>query len=174
MNLKRINVGSGRKVLEGWDNLDKHKKFGANIIADLEKPLPIKSNTYDYVLFENTLEHLNDPLKVMEEIFRITKFGGKIYVTVPYGREAWDSIDHKKEYWVTTLLSLLDTGDSDSNIKGKVVGIKFRTKRTNIYMKFKIALFNFLTRIHPKMVDRTPFHYFHHATSIEVIYQKIK
>ncbi len=170
---QKINIGAGRKVLKGWDNLDNHRKFGANIIADLEKPLKIKSETYDYVLFENTLEHMKDPLKVMEEIFRITKVGGKIDVVVPYGRETWDSIDHKKEYWVTTLITLIDSGDFDSDIKGKVIKIKFLTNRTNLYMKMKIALFNFLIKIHPKMVDYTPFHYFHHATSIRVVYKKM-
>lgn len=174
--IKRINIGAGRKILKGWDNLDNHTKFGANIIADLEKPLKIKSNTYDYVLFENTLEHMKDPLKVMEEIFRITKVGGKIEVIVPYGREVWDSIDHKKEYWVTTLITLVDSGsesgDFDSDIKGKVIEVKFQTSRTNFYMKTKIALFNFLTRIHPKMVDYTFLHYFHHATYLKVVYEK--
>ncbi|MEK6741634.1 MAG: methyltransferase domain-containing protein [Nanoarchaeota archaeon] len=171
---KRINIGSGRKVLKGWDNLDNHRKFGANVIMDLEKPLKIKSNTYDYVLFENTLEHMKDPLKVMEEIFRITKVGGKICVIVPYGRGVWDSIDHKKEYWVTTLLDLIDSEDFDSAIKGKVLSIRFKANPTRwFYYKAKVALFNFLTKIHPKFIDRTPFHYFHHALFLEIIYEKL-
>lgn len=171
--IRRINIGSGRKVLKGWDNLDNHRKFGANVIMDLEKPLKIKSNTYDYVLFENTIEHMSNPLRVMEEIFRITKVGGKICVIVPYGRGVWDSIDHRKEFWIITMLDLIDSGDFETSISGKIESIRFKVNPARgIYYKIKVALFNALTRLHPKFVDKTFLQYFYDGLFLEVIYEK--
>jgi hypothetical protein len=36
-NILKINIGSGKDVRKGWDNLDAHNKYGANLIFNLNK-----------------------------------------------------------------------------------------------------------------------------------------
>jgi SAM-dependent methyltransferase len=45
---------------------------------------PFKDNFFNFVLLNETLEHLNfHPLKVFKDIYRILKPGGKVVITTP-------------------------------------------------------------------------------------------
>ncbi len=48
--------------------------------ADLSA-LPFETNTFDLILFTNTIEHLEDPHPILKELARVLKPGGKIVVT---------------------------------------------------------------------------------------------
>jgi SAM-dependent methyltransferase len=60
------------------------KEAGADIIADLEKPLPILAASYDAVLLMNVLEHVFEYRALLGECARVLRPGGKIVVIVPY------------------------------------------------------------------------------------------
>ena len=95
--MRRLNLGCGKDIREGWDNLDSHNKNGANLIWDLNK-LPIeiiKDNTYDYVLVSHVLEDMEDLRKILNEITRITRQGGFIEIRVPGECITWNSTAHK-------------------------------------------------------------------------------
>ncbi|MEK6824950.1 MAG: class I SAM-dependent methyltransferase [Nanoarchaeota archaeon] len=47
--------------------------------------IPKSTNTYDAVLSTEVLEHVEYPQKVMDEIYRILKKGGKLFLTTPQG-----------------------------------------------------------------------------------------
>ena len=86
---KRLHLGCGRNILPGWVNLDIAATQGVDVIADLNDcantPLPIEDNTFDEFLAEHLLEHIPNPLPLMQELHRIAKPGAKATFTVPYG-----------------------------------------------------------------------------------------
>ena len=52
--------------------------------------LIFKDNNFDYVLCVETIEHLQEPEKVISEISRVVKSGGKVIIATPdYGRLWW-------------------------------------------------------------------------------------
>lgn len=56
------------------------------IICDIEKnPIPFESNSFDYVIFTEVLEHvaIKHPKEILEEIVRILKPDGILYLTTP-------------------------------------------------------------------------------------------
>ena len=53
-----------------------------------ESELPYETNYFDAIIFTHVLEHLNNPLSLGNEINRILKRGGRIYVEAPN----WSSI----------------------------------------------------------------------------------
>jgi SAM-dependent methyltransferase len=57
---------------------------------------------------DNMLEHLDNPMQVMEELHRLLKPGGKIMVIVHYFRSRWAFIDptHKTFYTVDSFAYL--------------------------------------------------------------------
>lgn len=55
-----------------------------DILADLEKPLPIADASYDAVLLINVLEHVFEYRALMLECARVLKTGGTIVIVVPY------------------------------------------------------------------------------------------
>lgn len=82
---KKLNFGCGRVIKEGWTNVDLQKAKGIDKSFDFTKfPYPLKTNTFDYVLIDNVLEHLPNPQKVMKEIWRICKKDAVVEIIVPY------------------------------------------------------------------------------------------
>ena len=70
-------IGDGRGLHEGyWDtkNID--------IISDICS-IPVPSGTFDAVVCTEVLEHVLDPISAVNELFRVTKKGGVLVLTVP-------------------------------------------------------------------------------------------
>jgi predicted SAM-dependent methyltransferase len=103
LGLKGFHCGSGTNLHPGWLNSDSMtigdqnnntSVFGEVVMIDrvkyyLEydqtKPLPIEDETFDYVLSEHFIEHINlhDAVKWLEEIRRILKKGGFLRLSTP-------------------------------------------------------------------------------------------
>jgi predicted SAM-dependent methyltransferase len=81
----RINLGCGRKYLEGYLNCDVNSTVKADRYFNLEEfPYPLDSGIADEILLDNVLEHLEDVPTVMAELHRILKSGGRVRIIVPY------------------------------------------------------------------------------------------
>jgi SAM-dependent methyltransferase len=84
---KKLNLGSGSALGEGWTNLDMNPDSGAEVIHNLhDLPLPFASEDFDTVLASHVLEHIEKAktLPLVYEIARILKPGGHLIVAVPY------------------------------------------------------------------------------------------
>jgi SAM-dependent methyltransferase len=91
----KLNLGSGRDIRKGYINCDKHRKFGADMIVNLDVfPYPFADGSADEILLDNTLEHLEWPSKVLNECHRILKKGGLLHIKVPYDNEYGDIHKH--------------------------------------------------------------------------------
>jgi SAM-dependent methyltransferase len=78
--MKKLNLGCGKDIRKGWDNVDMQKE--APISADLNL-IPYKfarANTYDLVLISAVLEYLDNPIRVLEELWRICKNNAMINI----------------------------------------------------------------------------------------------
>jgi SAM-dependent methyltransferase len=104
MTSRKLNVGCGRNILEGWINLD--KCGGVDIVADLEQcapgSLPIESDSIDEFLLSHVLEHIRSPLPLFEELHRIASPGASMTARVPYGSsdDAWEDPTHVRPYYL--------------------------------------------------------------------------
>jgi predicted SAM-dependent methyltransferase len=86
---KILDLGCGNKKRAGTLGVDFNERTEADIIHDLNKfPYPFESQSIDKIYIDNTLEHLERPLSVMEELFRIVKRNGLVKVIVPYFRSS--------------------------------------------------------------------------------------
>ena len=122
INVKKISSGSsvldlgGNKIKKrGQFNLDEYKFniIYANLSLDktpdiqiMAECIPIKNDCFDLIICSELLEHVLNPRKVLDEIYRVMKVGGKVLITVPflynihadphdYGRYTdtyWDSV----------------------------------------------------------------------------------
>lgn len=103
MSLKILDLGCGKKKRPGSIGVDYSDRHDADVIHDLNFfPYPFEANSFDQVYLDNVLEHLDNPMRVMEEVHRITKKGGKVIVIAPYFRSVWAFIDptHKTFFTV--------------------------------------------------------------------------
>jgi len=55
-----------------------------DILTDLTKPLPIRSEYFDVIIMSNVLEHIPTPLILLQEVYRVLKSGGKLIMVTPF------------------------------------------------------------------------------------------
>jgi len=97
-----LDLGCGKKKREGAIGVDHSDRHDADIIHDLNVfPYPFESDFADEIYLDNILEHLDDPMRVMEEVFRISKKGNLVKVIVPYFRSLWAFIDPTHQNYFT-------------------------------------------------------------------------
>ena len=80
----KLNLGCGHDYREGFVNIDFNKKIKADIYCDLNKKLPFKDNSIDYVYSAHTFEHIIHYFDFIDELRRICKKGAIIEVYVPH------------------------------------------------------------------------------------------
>jgi SAM-dependent methyltransferase len=92
--MKNLNIGCGRVKKEGFIGVDILKLPGVDVIHDLNKfPYPFKENEIDEIFMDQCLEHLDNPINALKELYRISKNGAKITIGVPYFRSFYSVID---------------------------------------------------------------------------------
>ena len=80
-----MEIGAGQIKRSGVTTLDFNSSVKPDILHDLDTlPWPISDNRFDAVYMFSVIEHVSDPLKVIEECHRILKPNGKIYLLTPH------------------------------------------------------------------------------------------
>ena len=104
--MRKLNLGCGRDIKEGYINLDSLNLPKVDQVHDLnEFPYPFEENHFEEIYADNILEHLDDLVKVMEELYRILKPGGKLIAIVPYfsSAGAFQDPTHKRFFGLRTM-----------------------------------------------------------------------
>lgn len=84
MIMKKLNLGCGTDIKEGYVNLDVAKLPGVNVVWDINKlPLPFKKEEFDEIYCKDVLEHV-DYIPLLKEIHRILRMGGIVKIRVPH------------------------------------------------------------------------------------------
>lgn len=152
-NLKFLHIAPEYcfiKIFKGMKNLD-------YLTADLISPwadvkmdvhdIPFEENTFDVVICNHVLEHVDDADKVMKEFYRVMKPGGWGIFQVPIDynnpvtiedRSVTDPRERERLYWQSDHLRLF----------GRDYGDKLTAAG------FKVTENNFINEIDPKLVER--------------------
>ena len=100
-----LDVGSGfkfqklspkhKKLFRSCDykTLDIDEKYQPDILADMMS-IPLSDASVDAIICKSVLEHVKNPFKAADEIYRILKPGGKCFVYVPFLYPY-----HSNDYW---------------------------------------------------------------------------
>lgn len=107
---KKLNLGCGTDIREGWVNLDFASIPGVDVVHNIEKlPLPFNNSVFEEVLCQDILEHV-EYVPILKEIHRILVPGGKIKIRVPHFTSNINFIDptHKKMFSVSTFRFFID------------------------------------------------------------------
>lgn len=99
---RKLNLGSGQFLKEGFINVDYYSNTTPDISHDLNQiPYPFEDNYFELVEADHVLEHLTDPFKVMGELRRICAHGAIIHIRVPHFSRGFTHADHKRGFDVT-------------------------------------------------------------------------
>lgn len=80
----KLHLGCGNNHKKGYINCDISKEVNPDKIVDLEGKLPFKDNSVEEIIVEHVLEHIQNFIGLMEELYRISKKNAKIKIRVPY------------------------------------------------------------------------------------------
>lgn len=135
-------VGCGRRPMPGAVNLDCVKMAGVDLVYNLDdlappgapgnggtRRLPFPDGTFDRVVAEDVLEHVLDMVTVVQELGRVLKVGGVLWVRGP----AWNAPDilwadptHRRAFAPRTFDNF-DPETHDGRLYGHYFGpVKFR------------------------------------------------
>jgi len=157
MGFKRLNLGSGGEYKEGWVNLDVDPYFKPDIIHDLDNfPYPFADSSFDEVRIVSVFEHLKEPVKVLEEIYRISKDKALVDIRVPYFKHpwvAWSDITHLRAYSGMAFNQLKNRGYSRFNFNFKLLEIKYRVIINRNWLKPFIYFSNWLINLNPTLTE---------------------
>ena len=85
------------------------------VVAGSCTKLPLESDEFDFVTALDVLEHIEDDNQALSEIYRITKPGGTVVLTVPALMSLWSDWDitlrHYRRYNISEFRSLVERFD---------------------------------------------------------------
>jgi len=99
----KLNLGCGEDIRKGYVNID--CRLPADSLWDLQLiPYQFKDSSVDEILALNVLEHLDKPMPILFEWYRILKYRGKLIIKVPHytSPNAWADIQHKRPFSLHT------------------------------------------------------------------------
>jgi SAM-dependent methyltransferase len=83
--VKRLHLGCGRNVLDGWLNCDLRPRSKAIVQLDATETFPFLDEQFDYAFSEHMIEHVSfgDGAAMLDESYRVLRRGGKIRISTP-------------------------------------------------------------------------------------------
>ena len=83
--MKILDIGCGKHKTQGAIGLDCNSGTDADVIHNLNNfPYPFATNEFDLIIGNQVIEHVDDILAVMRELYRIAKPGAVIKLDTPH------------------------------------------------------------------------------------------
>jgi SAM-dependent methyltransferase len=96
-----FDLGCGARKTEAAFGVDAAALPGVDLVHDLAvRPYPLPDDCADEVVLSHVLEHVEDPLAVLDEVWRIARPGGAVHIRTPHysGPLAWKDPTHRRAF----------------------------------------------------------------------------
>lgn len=116
--LRIIDLGGRIDCPKGYESVD---LSDADIICDLNGKWEFEDNSVGVIRASHVLEHLENPIHVMNEAYRVLAGGGFFFIDVPSsdGRGAFQDPTHRSPYWNENSFWYYTRNSHARYIKGK-------------------------------------------------------
>lgn len=106
--LRKLNIGSGRAPLEGYENCDLHAWPGVDHAFDAQKRWPFEDDSVGEIYLGHVLEHFADHDAFFREAWRVMAPGAKLALRVPHGwhQSCWWDFTHLRPWLQESFASL--------------------------------------------------------------------
>ena len=193
--MKILNLGCGKTKIPNSIGIDFNFIEGfTDVVHNLNAlPYPFPDNYFDEIHFYHVLEHLDDPLHKLEEVHRILKTDGILFMRVPHFSSCgafWD-ITHKRPFSYSSF-DIFQKNDYHSfytKCRFKILKKKINyfglypndgvyakyihPNQCNIFLKPIVRTINFLIKLSPIFFERFWCYYVGGATEVEINMKKI-
>jgi SAM-dependent methyltransferase len=80
----KVNLGGGNDKISGYFNIDILQMPNVDLVCDINEGIPLPDNSVAEIITNHCLEHLDDTVHIMQEIYRICSHGAIVKIKVPY------------------------------------------------------------------------------------------
>jgi len=125
-----LDVGCGRLKYSGAIGVDRNPSTDADVLCDLDRPpYPFRDSSFDEVRALHVVEHVEDVIKFLEEMHRILKPGGRLYLLTPHYTDVGSFRDptHRRHLNSYSFIYFTDPGRF-----GFYTNVRFREHRIQI------------------------------------------
>ncbi|MBT5492698.1 methyltransferase domain-containing protein [bacterium] len=160
--MKKLNLGCGNDIREGWINLDIASLEGVDIVHDLNiLPLPFENEEFDYIICYDILEHIFDYIPLLKELHRIVKKDAIIEIKVPHYTYSRAYVDPTHiRYFAMELFYFFVKGSS----RAYYFDFSFN-KIESIHLSFQKSNVLFYNRWVEKFINKSERHYLFYEKS---------
>ena len=101
--MKILDIGCGKHKTPGAIGLDNNPRTGADVIHNLDVvPYPFPDNEFDLLIGNQVIEHVDDVLAVVAELYRIARPGAIIRLDTPHFSDIASFTDPTHKHHLTT------------------------------------------------------------------------
>jgi SAM-dependent methyltransferase len=80
-----LDLGCGARKTPGSIGLDRENLPGVDVVHDLGKyPYPLETSRFERIVMRHAAEHVDDVIRLMEEVHRIGKPGARVEIYAPH------------------------------------------------------------------------------------------
>ncbi len=153
----KLNIGCGRKQLAGYVNVDNNPLCQPDVFCDLDQGLkPFADQSVAYLRAEHVLEHLDDLMFSLEEMYRISQDGATWEIMVPHYSYGFAHPFHKRGFSFA-FFDLFDRRNPESygqlDLELKSVRLNY-TRSHHPFLKFIGIPINFFANMHRGLCER--------------------
>ncbi|HVE68570.1 MAG TPA: methyltransferase domain-containing protein [Solirubrobacteraceae bacterium] len=109
-----LDVGCGAKKWPGAVGVDISPDTDADVVLDLDAPPyeELESDSFDQILCQDVLEHVSEPVRVMEELHRVARPGARLHVRTPHFSSvlAYSDPTHRSYFSSAAIRALAEPG----------------------------------------------------------------
>jgi SAM-dependent methyltransferase len=100
-----LEIGCGAHKTQGFIGLDQKGTPAVDVVANLESKLPFRNESFDTIVANQVVEHIQNFTQLMAEMHRVLKSNGTLIMHVPYFRSSWSAIDptHVRSFTLLTV-----------------------------------------------------------------------
>jgi SAM-dependent methyltransferase len=172
--VKILDIGCGNRKVAGAVGLDLSPESQADIIHDLNRfPYPLQADEFDRIYCLDVLEHLQDVIRTMEEIHRLTRKGGEVFIRVPHFTStlAYGDPTHR-HFFNTQSLDYFCGGFKEYDFYSKVI-FKRNKVRLNFWKLHRLDGVSLLANRYPLYYEKL-FAFIFPAMNIEFELEAVK
>jgi len=172
----KLNLGCGNRHEAGYVNVDIGTAHKPNQAWDLNKfPYPWPNESIDAVRMRHVLEHLDDIIKVMDEVWRILRFGCRVHIQVPYVTH-FQAIGHPQHkhffHWGT--FGWLDERSRANPAIERYTSRYFRIVHNRLVFESHSKIYEEMFNRHPTVYNNTILAKLIPASELDILLEKVK